>query len=329
VTKGGPAQVQKAAQSVLRQAGDLAATLRAGQGPDALQPPPRPGSIFNENEAHTLQPLSLNSGGPGAQADAQIVRAPLSAASGFGQHYLGDASNANLATATTLELPALMQVGAWQESFEQLYRWFLDRVIEEALNSGRLGGTTAEGSKPLSELRLSEAEDKQEAEERTGKDLSYSFQMPYPGRRNLPDVMAAVTGTIQTFDAGLQNKVLLKEVLTFLFGQGFGVEDPAGLADSILDFELPPPEPAAPPEAPMPGEEGGQPPGERRPLPADERSQYGEKRRGSPPGDEMSEQVTDESVVGFIAEIDALWRQHLDVERLADLAVAASGNGHP
>ena len=335
VTKGGPAQVQKAAASVLRQAGDLAATLKSPEptGPP-LQPPPRAASIFNENEAHSLQPLSLNSGGPGAQADAQIVRAPLAAASGFGQHYLGDASNANLATATTLELPALMQVSAWQETFEQLYRWFCDRCLEEAVRSGRLGGATeAEpGAKPLAELRLSEAEDKREAEDRTGMDLSYGFQMPYPGRRNLPDVMQAVTGTIQTFDQGLQNRVLLKEVLIFLFSQGFGVEDPAGVAEAILEFELPPPPAAPPPEAPMPDEEEpmqpGAPgkPGQKAPRPADEKSVYGERRRGQPPKQAMAEQVEPGDVEAFIQEIDALWRQHVNVEHLADLA-AANGNG--
>ena len=327
ITKGGPAQVQKAATSVLRQAGDLAATLRpsTAEGP-ALQPAPRPASIFNENESHTLQPLSLNSGGSGAQADAQIVRAPLSAASGFGQHYLGDASNANLATATALELPALMQVGAWQETFEQLFRWFCDRTLETAVQAGRLGGATADSVKPLSKLRLAEAEDKADAEGRTGKDLSYSFQMPYPGRRNLPDVMQTVTGTIQTFDQGLQNKPLLKEVLTFLFSQGFGVEDPSGTADAILDFELPAPEPMAGPAPTGPTAPGA--PGQ--PMPNDEKSQYGEKRRAQPPGREMAmtEEVDAADVQEFVAEIDALWRHHVNVEALANLAVSNGSNGH-
>ena len=325
VTKGGPASVQKAAASVLRQAGDLSATLRTGEG---LQPAPRPASIFNENEAHTLQPLSLNSGGGTAAADVQIVRAPLSAASGFGQHYLGDASNANLATATTLELPALMQVGAWQETFEQLYRWFTDRAIEQAVRSGRLGGAT-KGEKPLAELKLSEAADKAEAEDRTGLKLDYSFSMPYPGRRNLPDVMTAVTGTIATFDAGLQNQVLLKEVLTFLFSEAFGLEDPAGVADEVLNFELPPPPAAPPPEAPMDQFGGGGP----QPPPAQaagrngrEKPQYGEKQKGSAPKGEMAEQATDQDAVEFIREIDRLWREAMDADRLTALV---DGNGHP
>ena len=255
------------------------------------------------------------------------MRAPVAAASGFGQHYLGDASNANLATATSLELPALMQVGAWQESFEQLFRWWCDKVLEAAVRAGRLGGSTEteNATKPLAELRVDEPSDKAEAEDRTGMDLSYSFQMPYPGRRNLPDVMQTVTQTVATFDAGLQNKVLLKEVLVFLFSQGFQVEDPSGTADAILDFELPPPPAEPPPEAPLPGEEGGVAPGQRKPIPNDEKSQYGEKRRGSPPNDEMSEQEVDAGVSAFVAEIDALWRQYIDVEALADIAVS---NGH-
>jgi hypothetical protein len=46
---------------------------------------------------------------------AQIVRSPIAAAAGFGQHYLGDSSDANLATASTLELPATMRVQSWQQ----------------------------------------------------------------------------------------------------------------------------------------------------------------------------------------------------------------------
>jgi hypothetical protein len=82
-----------------------------------------------------------------------------------------------------------------------MYRWFTDRAIEAAVKSGRLGGAEGfEGEKPLAEMRLHEAEDRAAMEKRTGKDLSYEFSMPFPGRRQLPDVTTFVTQMCTSFD---------------------------------------------------------------------------------------------------------------------------------
>lgn len=239
VIQGGPKSVTKAATSILAQTGELAAGMRAGpDAPDGRWPagePPPPGSWFDENEAMRLESMKLDSGAAAAAQDSQIIRAPLAAVSGFGQHYFGDASNANLATATSLELPAQMTVQWWQEVFEQLLRWFTDRAIEAAVRAGRLGGTTREpGELALAELSLQEAEGRREMERRTGKDLRYEFGMPYPGRRQLQDVQAMVTTVASEFDPDGVNEPLRRDLLNFFYTHALEHENPGEAVDEVM-----------------------------------------------------------------------------------------------
>lgn len=254
--KGTPKQLTDSANAVLAQTGELGAA-RFGETPtDAAFPrqtAPPPGSFWLENESNKLEALQLNSGAAQAAQTAQIVRAPIAASGQFGQHYFGDAGNANLATATSLELPTLMAVQAWQETFKQLLTWFCDLVIQEAVRSGRLGGYRAVlseedaeeagiplrvAAKALSELTLSESADKQEMERRTGKKLGYTLSMPYPGRRNLPDVVSTVTGVAAAFDPNGVNVPLRRHLLTFLATHGMQMDDPQGFVDEVLPEDL-------------------------------------------------------------------------------------------
>lgn len=248
---GSPDSIVKEASSILAQTGEIAASsfeARYGHDPDpsrriGAQPgelPPNPGSWFVANEGMNLESLSLNSGAQAAQADGQIIRAPLAAASGFGQHYLGDASNANLATATSLELPSLMHVQAWQQYAEQRLSWFTDRSIEEAAKAGELGqelnaDEDEEDSRPLGELYLQEDDSRATFERRTGKTLTYTFEMPYPGRRNLPDVTSTFTQTLSV-DQGIlaQSDTLMETLLTFLLKDGLQMDDAASKAQKIV-----------------------------------------------------------------------------------------------
>lgn len=277
VVKGGPGMVRRQAEGLLNARSELGSRELGGSGDigrrveesslwGARQPPAAPGSIWNENQADTLQSLSLNSGGSQAQADAMIIRAPIAASSGFGQHYLGDASNANLATATTLELPVSMLVQTWQQYFHLLNRWFVERVIEAAINAGKLGGfakaaeAVQEGLPGLGSLCLSEAFDTRHAEKITGKDLSFSFEMPYPGRRALPDVAAYTTQTLLTFDPMGTNLALRRGLLAWTVAQGMQIDDVAGFVDEVFPPGVPlVPLPDAGPGNPLETAELGKP----------------------------------------------------------------------
>lgn len=309
--RGGQKDIQKLAGNVLSMVGEFGAKRfgatgrpsdppNAGPGtePPVGKAPPPAGSWLSTNEGERLEAVNLSSGASQAAQDAQIVRAPIAASSGFGQHYLGDASSTNLATATTLELPTLMEVSAWQETFEGLYRWFIDRAIESAVRAGQLGGIISEAStptdtRPLNELRL--PEDKEEMERRTGIDLSYSFEMPYPGRRNLPDVTSSVVSLIAAIDPLGVNVPLRRKALDFYARHGLQVDDPAAWVDEVL-----PEDPAE--QIPgsvgfgMLGQGGEEGEGDEEEGTANakgdgrestERSQRGERRKGGPPSREM------------------------------------------
>jgi hypothetical protein len=132
--KGTPNQLARDAAKLISRSSGL-----AGADPNApYQPPPKPGSVLVENESVVHEALNLGQAGGQAQEDANVIRAPIAAAERFTQAYFGDASQSNLATATSLELPILKAVETRQEVFEAMYRWFVDRVIEKAVDDGRI-----------------------------------------------------------------------------------------------------------------------------------------------------------------------------------------------
>lgn len=344
IRRGGPKDVQKAAGNVLSMVGEIAAgsfprrgepaVAGPGTNPDTAKAPPPAGSWLTSNEGERLEAVNLSSGASQAAQDAQIVRAPIAAASGFGQHYLGDASSTNLATATTLELPTLMEVSAWQETFEGLYRWFIDRAIESAVRAGQLGGMVAEARTPtdargLNELRL--PEDRAEMERRTGIDLKYSFEMPYPGRRNLPDVTSSITTVAAAFDPQGLNLSLRRSLLDFFARHGLQVDDPAAWVDSVL-----PDDPSSLPAQPEGGEgEGGEGGGEEGQAPrtspspdgreSTDRSQHGERRRSKPAGKEMGGPTRTRELLQDRLREDLENGQPLDPQKFAEALVADAG----
>jgi hypothetical protein len=366
---GGDRKLMKNVSQVMNRAGEIgSATFRrqtqggppeptgpgTQPGPREAVPPPGAGSWWDGYEHDKIEAVNLRSGAGEALQDAQIVRAPISAASGFGQHYLGDPSNTNLATATTLELPTLMEVGAWQETFEQLYCWFTDRVVEAAVHAGLLGGMISEEEtldpRSLGELHI--REDREEMEQRTGRDLSYTFQMPYPGRRNLPDVTSAVSAVLVTLDPAGRNWALRERMADFLFRHGFESEDPASDVEEILKEarriqkeedakaqamfaasggggSIPP---TGPPEEDGEGSKG-----------TEGSSQYGERRKRTPPTRDMGggprtkevlregisdpTEFNDAITAALIADAREAWQQGLTDPALLSRGRPTNGNG--
>lgn len=262
--RGTPRQIRQAAASILSSVGELGTTRRGTGRPEpTTQPftapgtpgPAPPGSWWNESESSTLEPLNLSSGAGQMAQTAQIVRAPLSASSGFGQHYLGDMSNASLAGASTLELPATMRIGAWQESHEEALRWFTDLAIEAAVHAGLLGGMDGFDSGSLTEMRLSESQDREAIEERTGHDLSYEFTMPFPGRRQLTDVASVVTEMAAAYDPQGMNVPLRRLLLKLLLDQCSIDDVTRAVQECVPEAGLPGAGPGFAPAAP--GEVGG------------------------------------------------------------------------
>jgi hypothetical protein len=262
--KGSPQQVANIAAKAISRKSSLAAGTMDEDS--SLQMGPRPGSILNENEAVKTEPFAVSTQAAQASQDAQMIRSQISAAT-WPQHYLGDQSNANLATAQALELPVVKRVEAFQELFEGLFRAFTDRVIQRAVDSGRLPTEMTEEERAALKSKKPEEQvpggsgqtppspDQQEPplamtepkgfldegyegqvsdEKETERDLGYEFSMPSPLKRTMTDLITSIANLARTFDPNNTNLELSRTLLTVALGQGLEMADPAAAVERIL-----------------------------------------------------------------------------------------------
>jgi hypothetical protein len=330
--KGSPEQLAKlAAKSVSRQA-DLPVDPDVGVGMAG----PKPASILTENESLVHENMRLDSGAGNATQDGQMLRSQISAATHFPQHYLGDAGSANLATATSMELPVLKHIEGRQEVWEGVFRWFVDRVIEKAVDDGRLDRYADE--EPLPEevsgqpvfgpesgapdlgspagapqlppgpaVPMMQAhEDAPMDEARTERDLGYEFSMPNPLKRAMSDLVTSVSNIAKTFDPNNTNSELSRILLAVCLGEGLEMEDPQSAVERIFPEDYQDPAIAAA-QAQMGGAPGA-PPG----FPGQEGDQhqaanpYGAPMQGTPP--EQVQQALDLRSLSTDALWDLQWK---------------------
>lgn len=247
--KGTPNQLTKMATQALSRRSPLGSAI---DDPNTMMGP-RPASILTENENVTHEDFNINTNAPAAAQDAQMLRSQISAATRFPQSYYGDASNSSLATATSLELPVLKAVENRQEIIESMVRFFIDRIIERAVDTGRISSELSEdelialakangqpapdekGSVDLGDLSMTEAhEDAQKDEEATQRDLGYEFSMPSPLRRMMGDLIGAIMNIARTFDPNNTNMELSRILLNVALGEGLEMEDPAGAVEKVF-----------------------------------------------------------------------------------------------
>lgn len=252
--KGTPNQLQKMAQQAVSRRSALGSAL--GVDDPEIRTGPRPASILNENEGVSHEDMNFDTGAGNALQDGQMLRAQVSAATRFPQTYYGDASNSTLATATSLELPVLKAVESRQEMIESLVRFFIDRVIERAVDTGRIssdlspeeraalekeqdpneqGGADMMAQQGGQPVELTQAlEDQAAEEENTARDLSYEFQMPSPLKRLMNDLVGAVMNTARTFDPNNTNMELSRVLLGIVLGDALEMEDPQKWVEKIF-----------------------------------------------------------------------------------------------
>jgi hypothetical protein len=308
--KGSPQQVANIAAKAISRRSNLAATSIDDPSMGMIQPGPRPGSILNDSDAVTTQPFTVPTQAAQAAQDAQMIRSQISAAT-WPQHYLGDQSNANLATATALELPVVKKVEAFQELFEGLFRTFIDRSIQQAVDNGTLPtaltpeerarlkskkpenqvpgapGITPPAAPIQTEPPSSQTEPstngaaptalsagyegQTEDEEDTERDLSYEFSMPNPLKRQMADLVNSIANIARTFDPNNTNVELSRTLLGVALGQGLELADPAAAVERILPEGYVDPMLAAQ----MQAGGGGGPPPPPPPLIPDEPNMFG------------------------------------------------------
>jgi hypothetical protein len=119
-----------------------------------LAVPPEPGSVLVHNEKETWRAVRPEVGADESAADGLALRLMIAAGSGFPLHFLGEAEEANLATAEAMGAPTLRRL----ERRQHYFGWLLVDLARECLRrSGRFGDV--EGLEIRAEMPSLSAED--------------------------------------------------------------------------------------------------------------------------------------------------------------------------
>ncbi len=106
--------------------------------------PPRAGSVLVVSQGEDWQVLHPSVGADDAREDGRALKLMIAAGSGIFEHYFGDPSTGNLATAKSMELPMIKKFEARQRLLGSFYRGLFGRVIGEAKSAGRLPSDCSE-----------------------------------------------------------------------------------------------------------------------------------------------------------------------------------------
>ncbi len=96
-----------------------------------------------ENDGIDLSAIKIETGGVSIGKDgARMAKLMVCAASGIFEHYFGDPSTGNLATAKTMELPMVKKFviyqALWRSVHLQIFNYIIDRKIEAGLLNGKV-----------------------------------------------------------------------------------------------------------------------------------------------------------------------------------------------
>jgi hypothetical protein len=104
--------------------------------------PPTPGSIIAHSDREAWQALSNPVGAADVSEDGRQMKLMSAVGMGLPEYMLSDGQNANLASATAQQLPALWKfTDAQQTMAEQVWTPIYKWVIQQAINMGRLQPT--------------------------------------------------------------------------------------------------------------------------------------------------------------------------------------------
>jgi hypothetical protein len=99
--------------------------------------PPTPGSVAVESDAVNVMPLTNPVGANDASEDGRQIKLMIAVGFGLPEYMLSDGSNANLASSTSQQLPALVTFADMQRTLiEELWYPLFKRVVQEAIDAG-------------------------------------------------------------------------------------------------------------------------------------------------------------------------------------------------
>lgn len=128
------------ASDVAAEAKKIQSTLVSRTDRFDANPPRATASTVVENMGSTLEWVDTNTGGAAADFDERKLR--MMAGAGMGgipNHYFGDEAQANLATATAMELPMLKMYEDYQQTIRTVLGDLIDFALAVAFAAGRIG----------------------------------------------------------------------------------------------------------------------------------------------------------------------------------------------
>jgi hypothetical protein len=99
------------------------------------KPTQAPGANFLANEGVSLEAMPRVTGASEAKVDSSNLKLMHCAGTGIAEHYYGDASTGNLATATAMELPMLKMFAGYQVFWKDAWRDIFAIVLGEDVDS--------------------------------------------------------------------------------------------------------------------------------------------------------------------------------------------------
>ena len=128
------------AASIAGEVNALRSSLSTNINSWETNPTPAPASTLVQNQGTDTEWMKTETGGANALSDERIMR--MMAGAGMGgipNHYFGDEAAANLASATSMELPLLKNYESWQQLLSDSLQALFEFVLTVAHDAGRIG----------------------------------------------------------------------------------------------------------------------------------------------------------------------------------------------
>lgn len=171
---------------------------------DGSNPSRAAASDYAENNALSRDWVTQRDTGANyRKEDMRALKLYLFAGLGFGEHYMGDASTGNLATATAMELPVVKMIQGEQRMWESVYSDIIDFAIDMAVLTGRLAGKVV---------------DIDEADTETAEESAYQLTFP-------PIVMKELDKYISALGLALDKGMILANDAARLAMEAFEVQE--------------------------------------------------------------------------------------------------------
>lgn len=113
-----------------------------------LKQPPPPGSLYIHNDKEAMEYKDSKINANDVSEDGRQMKLMVAVGEGIPEYMLADGQNANLASASAQQLPALRTFGEYQDKMvNQIWRPIYKRVVENAIAKGTLADEVQEFDK--------------------------------------------------------------------------------------------------------------------------------------------------------------------------------------